>query len=570
MAFSGVSDLNIEGDAVNIVQGDQNNHHITAEIIHIHGSSAMSSVERTEYDEFEYVKWGHIYKLKEIAMVEGELDYESQDCRAEELDVTKTVYTAQIHGMRESTFTALTYRGKDAELVWKRDFLRFARTEHITSVQLFGLNRSQIPTLIFYEELIPLGQICRREHFWTTIRLGYSVLHQLSCHSDELWLNSRNGRICSGPVGPQTDVRWVPVPVPVVMPPDSDLLKDHLAFRQLLQLQRESGSRLDNYVISVASDYWMSHSTTFRWLHPDLDCSRLFFNLATCQPNEPFLPDHRLPQSESIEDVVGAVQQLRFDTVYSSSGKAIARCPRLNTRYFVQFSCIDHLEADVSCFIESGLPCFKVIPACQSDVIQRITITFHVSLSSDLDNAWLCQAASILHNEASDEPDYLHMVMPDIKLSGSIEGFLLQDPNEPSDDCVRPIYLFLHSPFKNSWSDLASWANGRSHYWSYDKNGESEIPGYECDLMGLPRTFEPHVELYCKTWPKYINDAMRNWQMARGFDPRTTDFARYLGYEPFEILEHPSRREEVAEKPQSRRKWFWEAGDDADFSAFAI
>ncbi|EEB89447.1 hypothetical protein MPER_12451 [Moniliophthora perniciosa FA553] len=47
MAFSGVSNMTIDGDAVNIVQGDQNNQ----QTIHIHGPSVIGKAERTEYDE---------------------------------------------------------------------------------------------------------------------------------------------------------------------------------------------------------------------------------------------------------------------------------------------------------------------------------------------------------------------------------------------------------------------------------------------------------------------------------------------------------------------------------------
>ncbi|KAK7021864.1 hypothetical protein VNI00_017211 [Paramarasmius palmivorus] len=42
------------------------------------------------------------------------------------------------------------------------------------------------------------------------------------------------------------------------------------------------------------------------------------------------------------------------------------------------------------------------------------------------------------------------------------------------------------------------------------------------------------VEL--RSWPTHIYTALRDWQVARGFDPSTTDFARACGYPVLEIL----------------------------------
>ncbi|KAK7025582.1 hypothetical protein VNI00_015875 [Paramarasmius palmivorus] len=53
------------------------------------------------------------------------------------------------------------------------------------------------------------------------------------------------------------------------------------------------------------------------------------------------------------------------------------------------------------------------------------------------------------------------------------------------------------------------------------------------------------------TWPSHAYAAIRNWQVARGFDPTTADFARSCGYPEFDILidneAAASRFEEVHE-----------------------
>ena len=38
------------------------------------------------------------------------------------------------------------------------------------------------------------------------------------------------------------------------------------------------------------------------------------------------------------------------------------------------------------------------------------------------------------------------------------------------------------------------------------------------------------------TWPSHVYTAIRNWQVARGFDPTTADFARSCGYPELDIL----------------------------------
>ena len=56
----------------------------------------------------------------------------------------------------------------------------------------------------------------------------------------------------------------------------------------------------------------------------------------------------------------------------------------------------------------------------------------------------------------------------------------------------------------------------------------------ECRRWGVPELVtcvKPGRQDYVQTWPKYV-PAIHNWQVARGFNPATADFARSLGYGP--------------------------------------
>ena len=87
-------------------------------------------------------------------------------------------------------------------------------------------------------------------------------------------------------------------------------------------------------------------------------------------------------------------------------------------------------------------------------------------------------------------------------------------------------------------SGIESWGENRTHFWSLDENGQSEMTEEECRRWGVPglSAWSRIVWQEVLTWPSYIYTAIRNWQVARGFDPTTADFARSCGYPELDIL----------------------------------
>ena len=87
-------------------------------------------------------------------------------------------------------------------------------------------------------------------------------------------------------------------------------------------------------------------------------------------------------------------------------------------------------------------------------------------------------------------------------------------------------------------AEIKSWEKNRTHFWSLDENGRSEMTEEECRRWGVPKLYL-HVDFYqprAVTWPSHVYDAIRDWQVARGFDPTTVDFAQSLGYPEFDII----------------------------------
>ncbi|KAG7097921.1 hypothetical protein E1B28_005232 [Marasmius oreades] len=114
---------------------------------------------------------------------------------------------------------------------------------------------------------------------------------------------------------------------------------------------------------------------------------------------------------------------------------------------------------------------------------------------------------------------------------GLIEERRLEDP---------PIYVFLH--LFPLFVQLKTESVLSTHTWSYDKNGEIPIPRHQCEDLGLPTELgmESIMESDTYGWPSETYKSIHKWQIARGFDPTTTDFACHLKHPIFEV--RPSGR----------------------------
>ncbi|KAF9254348.1 hypothetical protein L218DRAFT_844143, partial [Marasmius fiardii PR-910] len=73
-------------------------------------------------------------------------------------------------------------------------------------------------------------------------------------------------------------------------------------------------------------------------------------------------------------------------------------------------------------------------------------------------------------------------------------------------------------------------------FWSYDKTGKIMITPEACKRVGLhtliPCSMSTNVQ---KSWSTKTYKDIEKWQILRGFDPKTTDSAQYLGYPTLEI-----------------------------------
>ncbi|KAL0566014.1 hypothetical protein V5O48_016001 [Marasmius crinis-equi] len=137
---------------------------------------------------------------------------------------------------------------------------------------------------------------------------------------------------------------------------------------------------------------------------------------------------------------------------------------------------------------------------------------------------WLAQALSIFHAHGvpleGDMREYNHL-----------ECALSKAKRRRRRQCP-PIYLFIPS-----FSTIT--------FWSFDPNGQDTIPNNFCAYLGLP--IRPSVGCYEYSWETSAYRHLRDYQIARGFDPTTTDFARHNNYRIYDVVAEPlpSRLEEV-------------------------
>ncbi|EEB92647.1 hypothetical protein MPER_08812, partial [Moniliophthora perniciosa FA553] len=308
MSFVNSTHTVITGESIlNHVEGNQFN----GQVINFNGQAVA---KRTKYDEFDYVKSGHIIALKTLH-TDWDWDWKLRKL----IKGRKTISTIELHSDQKSRYTAMMYEGEDAERLWEEDFRQFSCTRKPDSFQLFGINQS-IPALIFRYGTTRF-ELYIDGSFWMNVYIRH-LAGNMGCWDRMVWMNTTSGMLFRGPEGPHTIFSCL-VDESIVVPSTVDMLKDDISLRFFSKF----GSKADNSVLDCAlHSYRHTYlNNLFLWMaedyrskdadHPDSSSvmSRCLCDLWRNPPNH-------LPM-----DVLGG---LRFDTVYSPSLEAVARRPQ--------------------------------------------------------------------------------------------------------------------------------------------------------------------------------------------------------------------------------------------------
>ncbi|EEB92537.1 hypothetical protein MPER_08938 [Moniliophthora perniciosa FA553] len=229
-------------------------------------------------------------------------------------------------------------------------------------------------------------------------------------------------------------------------------------------------------------------------------------------------------------DVIG---RLRFDTIYSPLLEPVARWPEASRLW--KWADVDGLAKET--WLDDESTRFE-FTGWGRGVLVMIELN-----KENLWRSWLSQSSCMFDAlEVTEHRERFFMVCPPVIWLQSIqdEYDAYEGPFGPPDPLeeIPVVYLFLYPP-PMTVSELIHSASGHTHFWSFDENGQSKIPREEWTRWYLPalipRTAYGTSTRLC-TWPTHIYTALRDWQIARGFAPSTSDWARSMGYPEFEVI----------------------------------
>uniref|UniRef100_A0A0W0GBV2 Uncharacterized protein n=1 Tax=Moniliophthora roreri TaxID=221103 RepID=A0A0W0GBV2_MONRR len=522
------------------------------------GSHSSPVGKRTKRDEFRYVRCGDMTTIKEIHSEElREWDWELQNGELVgryKGSARRTIYTVELVN-RQSKYTAMVYEGENAQDFWEMDLRQFSRNKKPGSFQLFGINQSAIPALIFHHELIPCAHFFDGTSIWMDIYIQHLRVN-MGCSQNNLWMNTAGGVLFSGPDGPEAPGLASDAVESIAVPTTVDMLKDDTCVRFFLNF----GSSVDDSVLECAC---LTNGYTY--------LGNLF--LATAEGHQSKDSDHPNCSSMTypyLRDLwrhlpVNVIGGLQFDAVYSPSMDVIAKWPAGAGSLWVWWE-----------YGRKGLVEETVLDRIYSFKLD-LTRGGEVHLQSVYEwrkfrKGWLSQSSRVFNT---------------VDVTGGKENFFVVDPpfleirstRHPTASRTlrnrkRPvrktsptrIYLFLH-PLPMTVSGLVSWIEGRPYFWSFDETGQSRMSEEECDGWGLPMLMlSTRYNARLRSWPTYVYTGLRDWQKARGFDPATSDWARELGYPEWEIV---GTRKVQEEEKKAGSSW-WEAFARSGISAFGI
>ncbi|KAF9254525.1 hypothetical protein L218DRAFT_1009580 [Marasmius fiardii PR-910] len=149
---------------------------------------------------------------------------------------------------------------------------------------------------------------------------------------------------------------------------------------------------------------------------------------------------------------------------------------------------------------------------------------------------WFSQALSAFHARGiwlDEDLSQYTLVYPRFELKGTLER---SKSKQQRHQLCDPIYFFLENHFS---------PNRRFYFWSHDPTGRNPLLWSMCEYLGLPFKLSLQVIHDQHTWPTKVYKTLHDYQIARGFDPRTTDFARSMGYQPWEVVPLETRFQEL-------------------------
>ncbi|KAF9262443.1 hypothetical protein L218DRAFT_405457 [Marasmius fiardii PR-910] len=152
------------------------------------------------------------------------------------------------------------------------------------------------------------------------------------------------------------------------------------------------------------------------------------------------------------------------------------------------------------------------------------------------DCAWLSQSFSVFHAlniQLNEDLSEYKLIIPYFGLRGRLQRSAQKRQRR---QLFAPIYFFV-KPCPSP--------GARFYFWSHDPFGQIPLSRSGCKYLGLPFKLSLKVQYYLESWPTRIYKFLHDYQIERGYDPRTTDFAQSHGYPTWEVTPSENRFQEV-------------------------
>ncbi|KAG7096327.1 hypothetical protein E1B28_003771 [Marasmius oreades] len=428
--------------------------------------------ERNIYDEFRYIRLGDVEMIREL----GNVTFRKLD---EFQGVVRSTFTAIVHCSQGSKCTVLSYSGPDAEQ-WERDFRQVSGLRNTQMMQLFGINRSNVPLLIFHSELVPLVQVWRDLPILGRAYFRTLALMKFDCHEIALWIDPKRGRLICGLMGSGCDsIEGLLLETPT-MSSNIDLLQEDVFWRYLPGV-KPSDREFDECVIATLAlqyDYIQGSYS-----------------------------HNRVPWVTGVHSTV------------TESPIAIAVVPWISDECF-----------DDRLLMADGAARFTLLN------VRKDVYFWLIDLDLRISRAWLSQAPAVFHKLGISLDEDLDLGVPNLGLVGWIDG---DEVFWQRRHRHGPIYLYILPRRQHSRTLRV--------FWSSDENGKRGFSEGARRYLGLS-TGTGFSDPMQYSWTTQVYKEMQRWQVSRGFDPTTTDFARYLGHPIFDVMQSDtSRFEELDE-----------------------
>ncbi|KAJ8087527.1 hypothetical protein PM082_006358 [Marasmius tenuissimus] len=294
----------------------------------------------------------------------------------------------------------------------------------------------------------------------------YSLCRQWDCEEERLWIDPGRGMICRGPQGPCPDLPWWSLGIGR-LPSTMDLLQEDVFLRFLANFKSRKVDRA--FVRAICWDW----------------------------------PREVVPRGVDRPTIVSTL---------TNTPIAVA----------------DHVwDTDTDLLVErevlrNGVTRFRLNDATADGEGYLL-----LRLNRDARNTWLSQASSIFCNLKSSSPiEDDCRALEIVVLSMRLESHLPSSHVEYRRRIQQPVYLFVHSPSY----DLLDRDISSLHYWSLQRDGQTSLSPDLCRYFGLPAKLLSEDDCWSYFLPTEVYNLVYRYQLLRGFDPTTADFARYLEY----------------------------------------